>query len=63
MNDLKEYKLEMKIQSVMKPSENEMYDAIRKYFHLIKKTNNIMRIDKDWLSIRQVESSLELLLR
>ena len=39
MNDLKEYKLEMKIQSVMKPSENEMYDAIRKYFHLRKKTN------------------------
>ncbi len=63
MNDLKEYKLEMKIQSVMKPSEKEMYDAIRKYFHLRKKTNNIMRIDKDWLSIRQVESSLELLLR
>ena len=37
MNDLKEYKLEMKIQSVMKPSENEMYDAITKVLPFKKK--------------------------
>ena len=52
MNDLKEYKLEMKIQSVMKPSENEMYDAIRKYFHLRKKTNNIHTTSKSIRSPR-----------
>ena len=63
MAELKEYKLEMKILSVRKPSEKEMYEAIRKHFHVRRSTYDWFSIERDWLTVRQVKSALDLLFK
>ena len=63
MNELKEWKLEMKILSAKKPDERRCYDAIRKEFHVKKLTYGWFRIERDWLTVTQVKSVLGALLR
>ena len=63
MNDLKEWKIEVKIYSSTKPNKKEIYEAIRKLFHIRRSTYAIQRLSPEWVSVTQVKSVLGALLK
>ena len=63
MTELKEWKIEVKIYSSTKPNKKEIYQAIRKLFHIRRSTYAIQRLSPDWISVTQVKSVLGALLK
>ena len=63
MTELKEWKIEVKIYSSTKPNKKEIYEAIRKLFHIRRSTYAIQRLSPDWISVTQVKYVLGALLK
>ena len=63
MTELKEWKIEVKIYSSTKPNKKEIYEAIRKLFHIRRSTYAIQRLSPEWISVTQEKSVLGALLK
>ena len=63
MTELKEWKIEVKIYSSTKPNKKEIYEVIRKLFHIRKSTYAIQRLSPEWVTVTQVKSVIGTLLR
>ena len=63
MTELKEWKIGVKIYSSTKPNKKEIYEAIRKLFHIRRSTYAIQRLSPEWISVTQVKSVLGALLK
>ena len=58
-DNLRRWKIEIEMDGLTKPDVAEVYESVRKHFHLKRETYGTHRLDKRWITVNDISNSLE----
>ena len=51
-DNLRRWKIEIEMEGLSKPDAAEVYESVRKHFHLKRETYGTHRLDKRWITVK-----------
>ena len=57
--NLRRWKIEVQMDSLSKPNKRDVYESIRKHFHLKREEYGTHRMDINWISVDDVTNDIE----
>ena len=57
-DNLRRWKIEIEMDGLTKPDVAEVYESVRKHFHLKRETYGTHRLDKRWITVNDISTIL-----
>ena len=57
--NLRRWKIEIEMECLSEPDPTDLYESVRKHFHLKRETFGTHRLDKRWITVKDVSNSVE----
>ena len=58
-DNLRRWKIEIEMDGLSEPDVAEVYESVRKHFHLKRETFGTHRLDKRWITVKDISNSVE----
>ena len=57
--NLRRWKIEIEMECLSEPDPADLYESVRKHFHLKPETYGTHSLDKKWITVKDVSNSVE----
>ena len=58
-DNLRRWKIEIEMEGLSEPDVAEVYESVRKHFHLKRETYGTHRLDKRWITVKDVSKFID----